>query len=387
MAINTKEKRFSMLSTASPLAWQLLFEADGTVDADDRLHLLHLYSGVEADDLDLQDDMTTVIADLIPFVRVEIPDIPEIVAQQYLIRGAREFCRLSRAWTRDIVLSWTRNQSDYDLLTAPEEGATSTTTVGLQNVEIVGVISQRLEDGSEIIPTTPAQLNEDFATWRHENGTPKRFYMQEDNSSITVVYRPTVTDTRAVTGVSLPSASNVVITLTPETIDGVSSHFYAAGDIVTFYAIGVVVELNGSRFLIKAVTSTTITLSNLDGTDTDGDNFTGAFSASGADVCNRDSAHFEVAVQPNIGSTSLPQILTQRYEEALISGALMFLFASPSKAWTSGALFSYHKSNFLQEVDRAKSEAQDRYLKRVPRSVKYGGVGGATTRKSRYGSR
>ena len=45
MAIDTKAKRMSMLSFASPLAWQNHFEVDGAVDADDRAHLLHLYGG------------------------------------------------------------------------------------------------------------------------------------------------------------------------------------------------------------------------------------------------------------------------------------------------------------------------------------------------------
>ena len=45
MAIDTRQKRFSMLnfSWVPPVA---LFEADGTVDADDRAHLLNLYSGI-----------------------------------------------------------------------------------------------------------------------------------------------------------------------------------------------------------------------------------------------------------------------------------------------------------------------------------------------------
>ena len=45
MAIDTKAKRMSMLSFASPLAWQHHFEVDSAVDADDRAHLLHLYGG------------------------------------------------------------------------------------------------------------------------------------------------------------------------------------------------------------------------------------------------------------------------------------------------------------------------------------------------------
>ena len=45
MAINTKAKRMSMLSFASPLAWGHHFDVDGAIDADDRAHLLHLYGG------------------------------------------------------------------------------------------------------------------------------------------------------------------------------------------------------------------------------------------------------------------------------------------------------------------------------------------------------
>jgi hypothetical protein len=45
MAIDTKAKRMSMMSFASPLAWQHHFEVDGSVDADDRAQLLHLYGG------------------------------------------------------------------------------------------------------------------------------------------------------------------------------------------------------------------------------------------------------------------------------------------------------------------------------------------------------
>jgi hypothetical protein len=45
MAIDTRQKRFSMLNF-SWVPGVSLFEADGAVDADDRLHLLHLYSGI-----------------------------------------------------------------------------------------------------------------------------------------------------------------------------------------------------------------------------------------------------------------------------------------------------------------------------------------------------
>lgn len=46
MAIDTVEKRFSMLNFGGGNHWHLSFEADGAVDQDDRQHLLDCYSGI-----------------------------------------------------------------------------------------------------------------------------------------------------------------------------------------------------------------------------------------------------------------------------------------------------------------------------------------------------
>lgn len=45
MAVDTAQKRFSMLNF-SWVPGPILFETDGSVDTDDRVHLLHLYSGI-----------------------------------------------------------------------------------------------------------------------------------------------------------------------------------------------------------------------------------------------------------------------------------------------------------------------------------------------------
>jgi len=47
MAIDTRQKRFSMLGFDQ--FDEVLFQADGAVDADDRAHLLGLYSGIALD--------------------------------------------------------------------------------------------------------------------------------------------------------------------------------------------------------------------------------------------------------------------------------------------------------------------------------------------------
>ena len=44
MAIDTRQKRFSMLNFGS-ISSDILFEADGTVDDDDKIVLLDMYSG------------------------------------------------------------------------------------------------------------------------------------------------------------------------------------------------------------------------------------------------------------------------------------------------------------------------------------------------------
>ncbi len=45
MAVDTAQKRFSMMQLGY---WPevIIFEQDGSVDADDRSHLLHLYGGI-----------------------------------------------------------------------------------------------------------------------------------------------------------------------------------------------------------------------------------------------------------------------------------------------------------------------------------------------------
>lgn len=45
MAIDTAEKRFSMLNFGDGTHIHMTFQADGAVSADDRFHLLDLYSG------------------------------------------------------------------------------------------------------------------------------------------------------------------------------------------------------------------------------------------------------------------------------------------------------------------------------------------------------
>lgn len=49
MAVDSRQKRMSMIEFGAGHSWRTLFEADGSVDADDRAHLLGLYSGIALD--------------------------------------------------------------------------------------------------------------------------------------------------------------------------------------------------------------------------------------------------------------------------------------------------------------------------------------------------
>ena len=46
MAIDTAEKRFSMLNFGDGTHIHMTFQIDGAVDLDDRQHLLDMYSGI-----------------------------------------------------------------------------------------------------------------------------------------------------------------------------------------------------------------------------------------------------------------------------------------------------------------------------------------------------
>lgn len=62
MAVDTRQKRMSMLNFGDGTNIHVLFEADGTVDADDRMHLLDLYSGFVSTGVESTMNRTTFFA-------------------------------------------------------------------------------------------------------------------------------------------------------------------------------------------------------------------------------------------------------------------------------------------------------------------------------------
>lgn len=49
MAVDTAQKRFSMINFGDGNTIHMLFQIDGAVDLDDKAHLLDLYSGIALD--------------------------------------------------------------------------------------------------------------------------------------------------------------------------------------------------------------------------------------------------------------------------------------------------------------------------------------------------
>jgi hypothetical protein len=84
MAIDSREKRFSMLNFGDGTHVHATFEADASVDLDDRQHLLDLYSGIA-----LASPSTAVLGDSI---------IPKwyMIKRHSFTRGANRGGRFSR---------------------------------------------------------------------------------------------------------------------------------------------------------------------------------------------------------------------------------------------------------------------------------------------------
>lgn len=86
-----------------------------------------------------------------------------------------------------------------------------------------------------------------------------------------------------------------------------------------------------------------------------------------------DKYYVRVAVKPTLSATVLDDVLVNKHREALISGALGYLFMLPRKLWSDMKLAQYHLSMFHGKLPSARAEAADEFQTGVARSVKYGG--------------
>jgi hypothetical protein len=127
------------------------------------------------------------ISEMIPDIRVHIPEIPTFAAEREILRSAREFCEETRAWRYSFSLDTIENTATYDFISA----------AGLTNVELVDVISIKSASGGEPLkPKTFSWFDTNLSDWRSVTATEAQWYVLDSNNTIRLVYTPdaTVTD-------------------------------------------------------------------------------------------------------------------------------------------------------------------------------------------------
>jgi len=213
------------------------------------------------------------ITTLIPDVRVHIPEIPVFVASRELIRAAREFCEMTRAWRVDISIGVTASVATVDL-----------TSLLPATTELVDIISiKNILGGQPVVPRTQAWLDTNLTQWRTLEDLNANYYVQSGNNVIRFVYTPSTT---------------------------IANKYYA-----------------------------------------------------------------RVAVKPLIATTTtIDDVIVNKYDEVLVHGALARLFVIPRKPWTDPNYATFHKHLFDQSIGPARTEAAEEFQTGIPRRVKYGGL-------------
>jgi len=151
MAIDTRQKRFSMMSFGSPIHFMPLFEADGSVDLDDRLHLLNLYGvgGVE------EEAGVTSGGSALGRVRKDKKDRSEEIAQALfrdaMLKQAKERIKEAEreereAAKRDRPRRVTRIKLDEPVVVIPQEIIEREVDVLAQKLMAAGEISMFLQE-------------------------------------------------------------------------------------------------------------------------------------------------------------------------------------------------------------------------------------------------
>jgi hypothetical protein len=81
----------------------------------------------------------------------------------------------------------------------------------------------------------------------------------------------------------------------------------------------------------------------------------------------------EIAVKPSRSATQIDEIFLERFETALVSGALSRLLMVSNTPWYNPQQASYHRTIFDGELDKAKSYGNGGDLPKL-RKTRYGGI-------------
>ena len=80
-----------------------------------------------------------------------------------------------------------------------------------------------------------------------------------------------------------------------------------------------------------------------------------------------------VAVAPTALLEELPERLGNEFRDALVAGALARLMKIPLAEWSSPQMAAYYRGEFEEATARAATRAEDGFVKKRTRIVRYGG--------------
>lgn len=123
------------------------------------------------------------VTELVTDVRAEIPEVPKIIAQKYLMRATRMFCQETRAWRVDFLVSTTATIATITL--------TSKFPSGTELVDIVSV--KHTDGGAPVEPRTYNWLDKNLTDWRSDTALKANYYVLDGNNIMRLVPTPSTT--------------------------------------------------------------------------------------------------------------------------------------------------------------------------------------------------
>ncbi|MDA4845948.1 hypothetical protein [Hoeflea poritis] len=90
------------------------------------------------------------IDDFLPLVKLYARTVPDVVAERFIRKAARDFCRKTRIW--------------HDIYTMTVKETLDQTACSIPDAEILEIEHAKIGD-QELIPKTPAELDEMLSDW------------------------------------------------------------------------------------------------------------------------------------------------------------------------------------------------------------------------------
>lgn len=87
-----------------------------------------------------------------------------------------------------------------------------------------------------------------------------------------------------------------------------------------------------------------------------------------------DFVTYNVSVAPSSTSVGMDSTIIERYRDGIISGAVGLLFGIPRKTWSNPMFAQQYMMAFAASIADATTDANQEFSRRVPRTVRYGGI-------------